>query len=226
MINIPILLTVKGTTQRDIKNGIDLLPYIYDYIESQQILKYTVVISDADEILNYAHRLGFLQTYKEQCVKCRFCNIDFNGPYHFFRDTQTDCEWYIVIPINQPFKSKNLILNTIYAINDNYDFITSYSHTVDRYSFYIDDDNKFIKKNDNHKNTKVVKMLDEAIFAVKKSYLLECVKSGDPHKKFWEGKFKTIENDSIFFPVNNAFDMSKFNKTEEIFNRVRETVIK
>ena len=142
MINIPIFITAKGGTKNSFSRSYELLPYAYEYIVRQQALRWTIIISDSSELLEYAKKLGFRHVYQERCINCQFCQLEFNGPYHYFVDNKTNCEWFIDLPLNQPFKSSDLILTCIDSINDNYDFITSYTEVDDRSDFYIDENNK------------------------------------------------------------------------------------
>lgn len=227
IINIPILVTVRAKTEREYKKNIALLPYVYDYLNQQQALKYTTVISNSDKMLEHACYLGFKNTYCVHGVdEDIYHGFEIKSAYKYFTDNKIQCEWFIILPTNQPFKGKNLLVNSIYTINDNYDFITSYSIIKDRYAYFIDDTNSFIDKNeiinDERLHTPTVKMLDDAIYCIKYDFLEKCIASDSPHFCFWRGKFLTIKNNAMFLPINNVEHIEQLFIAENIFLRVKK----
>ena len=222
MINIPIFITAKGGTKNSFSRSYELLPYAYVYIVRQQALRWTIIISDSSELLEYAKKLGFRHVYQERCINCQFCQLEFNGPYHYFVDNKTNCEWFIDLPLNQPFKSSDLILTCIDSINDNYDFITSYTEVDDRSDFYIDENNKFVYDKDIRRdsNCPKVRMLDGSIYCIKKSFLDNCVKSGNTTKAFWSGRFATVKNNAMYLPVRSKEHMKQLDTARVIFDTV------
>ena len=227
IINIPILVTVRANTENEYTKNIALLPYAYDYLNEQQALKYTVVISDSQKMLEYASDLGFHCTYYTSNIDEELYNsFEIEATYRYFNDNNIECEWFIILPVNQPFKGQNLIINAIYKINDNYDFITSYSIIKDRYAYFINDDNTFVYENkiinDKRTHTTDVKMLDDAIYCVKYEFLEQCINSNDSHNEFWNGSFLTIQNNAMYLPIYGIEQIEQLFIAENIFLRVKK----
>lgn len=225
MITIPVFIVVKANNEENFNNNKELLLYAYDYIYKQQILRQTIVISDSQEMLDYASNIGFKFTYLERCKKCHTCNIEYNGIYHYLLDhPEIKYDWFILYNIYQPFKGKNMILDSIIAINDNYDFITTYTYVYDRSAYYITDKNKFVNEDNTSRVDLIpqkVKMIDNSILCIKTKYFLNAIENGYIAKDLWKGKFKTIYNKALYVPIGDNDDIHQLDIAEKIFRDIQ-----
>ena len=224
-VSIPIFITVRSDTEENKQKNVQLLPYAYEYLKSQQTLHRCIVISKDDDILEYAKALGFKNVYKEKCIDCKYCHIEYMGIYHHMQDFPGDYDWFINFRIDQPFKSDNLLVDAIRLINYNLDFITSASQMTDRERMYINDDNKFIQLMDNSDRNfdKCMRtfMIDLSVVACKTSFFKKCVESKDFYKIFWSGKYDVIKNYSMFIQIMSSEQIRRFNLASDAYEKVK-----
>lgn len=222
MINIPIFIVAKGCDSKKAELTKTLLPYAFDYINQNEILSQTWVISDDDEIISLSKELGFNNIYKEKCKHCPICHIDFVGIYHCIIDNKIDCEWFLNVRLDQPFKGFKLILDLIRAIDDKYDLVCSASYIRDRSMFFVDENDKFIENVDRRLSNycPTVKMIDSSIYAYKTKVFIEDVKSGHFDVVSWTHKMKTVINNAMFINIFEAEQIKQLDKAQEIFIRV------
>ena len=103
MNNIPILIPVKGISRRCPGKNRKLLPYTADYLLRQNLIKNAVVISDDQELGDFASRLGFktnVEIRKEGQDELSSCR-------NFIKNS--DYEAFILLPVTQPFREIDLI---------------------------------------------------------------------------------------------------------------------
>ena len=224
-INIPIFINVRTDTEENKQKNILLLPYAYEYLKKQETLHRCIVISRDDSVLEYAKQLGFTNVYKEKCINCKHCHLEFMGIYHHMQDYPGDYDWFINFRIDQPFKSNNLILDAIKNIKYNLDFVVSASKLTDRERFYINDDNKFTQLMDNadRQFDKCLRtfMIDMSVVACNTEFFKHCVESKEFYKTFWSGKYEVIRNYSMFIQIMTAEQIRRFNLASEIYENVK-----
>ena len=214
---VPIFITIKGNSQRCPGKNKKLLPFAYNYLKRQFLISNTIVISEAQALLDYAISLGFTNTYKEPFNPKGSEN---ESIYNCINALHIRTNWVILFPVCQPLKSDNLIIDCISHISPRYDFITSYNIVADRSIFLLDDNNKFVVDSEERKGSlcKQTKMIDGAIYCIKYSFLEKCVKSENANKEFWAGNFDVVKNDTLFFDIDTREDMQQFENTGIVFN--------
>ncbi len=223
-VDIPIFIPAKCETPEQIRQNKVLLPFAYHYLNKHQLLRNTVVLSDSQDFLDYAVRLGFNKTYLEKCVGCKQCRIQEKGILHYMHDTGTDAEWFIIYSLRRPFKGENLILDVVNKINDNYDFVTTYSIRTDRAMFYIGEDKKFVEDVEvrNPDRCKHYATVDSALFCMKKQFLYKVATSKNPDNTLWEGRFKTVLNKGLYYDMCDDEDFVRIEKVAKVIEEVRE----
>ena len=127
-----------------------------------------------------------------------------------------DSKYAVFFPLTQPLKA-NGILATIEDIlkQTARDFVTTYQYITDRSLFYLNEDMEFLNQSKNRKGClcKEMKMLDGAIYGVKKEFMDRVLKSDDINAAFWAGNFIAIKNDVDFFiDIDTKTDMRKFSQ--------------
>ena len=223
-VNIPIFITVNTDTEELKNKNVLLLPYAYDYLSRQETINRCVVISKDDDVLEYAKKLGFKNTYKERPINCKACNIDYNGIYHHMQDNPTDYDWFIKFRLDQPFKSENLIIDAIRGIDYNKDFLVSASSFTDRERLYINEDDKFTQliENSNRCMEKCVRtrLVDGSIWCFNTEFFKKCVESNDFYGTLWNGRYKILRNDSMFIQIMSADQVRRFYLASDVYNRI------
>ena len=223
--NIPIFIVVDSHTPEIRKFNIMLLPYAYYYLKILQTLERVIVISEDDDIIEYAHTLGFKYTYKTKNTSKKY-TLEYMGIYNHMKEFPTDYDWFITMRLDQPFKSDNLILDAINSIRWDLDFIVSSSKVADRERMYINEDGKFLQlldnSNRNFKECVVTDMVDCSIFCFKTSFFKKCVESENFYYTLWEGKFNTIKNQSMFIQILSHHNAERFEKVHDTYLEVQK----
>ena len=127
---------------------------------------------------------------------------------------------FILLPVTQPFRSKDLIQNVISCSLGDYDFATSYSEIPNRKIFILNDD--FSYKYDSYERKGSLcseeKMIDGYIYKIKTSFLKNVVNSDNSNNYFWNhSRIKFIENKSRFFlDIDEPEDLDLFIKLQKM----------
>ena len=196
MNNIPILIPVKGISRRCPGKNRKLLPYTADYLLRQNLIKNAVVISDDQELGDFASRLGFKT------------NVEIRKEG---QDELSSC--------------RNLIRKccSLYAqVKNEIDFVTSFVEISDRKRFYLEFTESvpaFRNKDMKRKGAlcETIPMIDGAIYLIKSAFICEVAMSTDPNKAFWTGRFRCIKNNVPFMDIDTPDDMAKFQFLKEYF---------
>lgn len=219
MNNIPILIPVKGGSRRCPGKNRELLPFTADYLLRQNLIKDAVVISDDQELGDFASTLGFkinVEIRKEE-------QDELNSCFNFIKNS--DYEEFILLPVTQPFRETDLIRKcySLYTeVKDELDFVTSFVEISDRERFYLEFAgsvpafrNKDMKKKGALCET--IPMIDGAIYLIKSTFICEVAMSADPNSSFWKGRFRCIKNNVPFIDIDTSDDMAKFQFLKEYF---------
>ena len=222
---IPIFIVVETYTPEIKALNVQLLPYAYYYVKILQTLSRVIVISEDDEVLDYAKRLGFKYTYKTSSNNVKY-GLRYIGIYNHMNEYPADYDWFITLRLDQPFKSENLILDAIKGIKWNLDFLVSTSKMTDRERLFINSDGKFLQlinnSNRNFEECIVTDMIDCSVFCFKTEFFRKCVESNDFYGTLWEGKFETIKNESMFIQILGHHHTERFMAVHNIFMEVQQ----
>lgn len=221
-INIPLFIAIKGEPANIREMNIELLKYAYVYLKGRFNFDRVYIVSDNQEVLDIAGKLGFTNLYLEKCKHCPVCKIDIIGIYHCILDWKINCDWFINFRIPQPFKGNRVLVDCINAINENYDMVASYSWINDRSNYFIDNKDNWINETDHRlaEYCPKVKMVDGSIFCHKTSHFMEIVPKGHFDTELWKGKIKFIENKAMFLPIFGLEQVKQLDIAEVAFLEV------
>ena len=224
---IPIFITARGNNSQAIDRNTEALKYASILISDMGLFGQTYIISDNDDLLKHAKKLGFINIIYQPCGnEDDVAYLDYIGIYNFYRKTGCKPDWFILLALNQIFKDNTLIYNCIRNIDNSYDIVASYTEISDRSSFFIYDDKIVSTGRLITHERKRQKMIDAAIYAIKSDFavhIMEARNEGhDPSSLFWQGKIKFFENTSIYTDIVNLSDIRKYEKTEDILNKVKQ----
>lgn len=219
MNDIPILIPVKGVSKRCPNKNSKLLPYAVKFLMEQNCMKNAVVISDDSQLISLAQKYGlstFFEMREDDQDELTSCCKYLQNTKH---------EAFILLPVTQPFKSKELIQDCILMyekVKDEIDFITSYTEVTNRECFYINTNGKtpsFLNKQMVRKGESCVttQMIDGAIYMIKTRFIQQINSADNTNKAFWSGKFKCINNQAPFMDIDSLDDMNKFLFLENFF---------
>jgi len=139
----------------------------------------------------------FVSSYSVRFVDEKLRNVQTDTAAIFDALSTTDADYCIHLPLTSVLRNKSLLDKTIAALQTNdCDFVTSFIRMTDRSLYYIDDNNRFLQQSEQRKGCMCqhVKMLDGAIYGIRRHFLEQVVAAEDVNKAFWSGKFATIEN--------------------------------
>ena len=224
---IPIFITARGNNSQALDRNTEALKYASILISDMGLFGQTYIISDNDDLLKHAKKLGFINIIYQPCGnEDDVAYLDYIGIYNFYRKTGCKPDWFILLALNQIFKDNTLIYNCIRNIDNSYDIVASYTEISDRSSFFIYDDKIVSTGRLITHERKRQKMIDAAIYAIKSDFavhIMEARNEGhDPSSLFWQGKIKFFENTSIYTDIVNLSDIRKYEKTEDILNKVKQ----
>lgn len=210
MNNIPILIPMKGISQRCPEKNRKLLPFTVHFLAAQNCINNAIVISDSPYLLNYARKFG-LKTYLEvrnegqdELVSC----------YNFIKDTEHEA--FILLPVTQPFREKNLI-HKCYSLFtksiDEIDFITSFTEIQNRDRFYLNIQDEIPSFKNCYTDKKgeactTIPMIDGAIYMIKTEFIRKVVSSYNTNNAFWNARFRCVKNDAPFMDVDTLKEMA------------------
>lgn len=220
MNDIPILIPVKGVSTRCPNKNSKLLPYTVKFLLDQNCIRNAVVISDDSQLISLAQEYD-LATYFEVRENDQ---DELTSCYKYLQNTQHEA--FILLPVTQPFRDKNLIRKCclLYqkTINE-VDFITSFTEIPNRERFYLNfqDNIPFFKNNHTHRKGEAcatISMIDGAIYMIKVEFIRKVASSQNTNNTFWNGRFRCVKNNVPFMDIDTLYDMSKFDFLKKYFS--------
>lgn len=229
---IPIFITVRANTDEILKTNKEALKFSYLFIKDLELFSQTYIISDKQEMLDYAKNLGFTNTILYTCGNEKdLLYLEYLATYRYGVENNYYPDWIILVNVKQIFKNVALLRDCINNIDDKYDIIASYTEISDKSKFFIKDDNNesceniLLNKKESMLTSKEerVKMIDAAIYAVKASFAFECMKYNDPSEHFWSGKIKYFKNNSLYTDIFTIEDINKYYEASNTINKIKNT---
>ena len=220
-VDIPIFVIARGEDVQTEHCTIELLPFTYAFLKINQVINKCYIVSSSIKVLDFAKQLGFVNTH---LFNGDVENIEFLGPQHYTYTHKLEWDWCIVLQVNQVSYDPDLLLNVITKINEKYDFITSYNIRWNTKNYELTDDLQFkneeqINKLSSYKKLNKIKILDNAIFCLKRDFAEKCANSIKKIQTLWEGKKLLIYNDAEYHPVLNNDDVNNIYISNYIFNK-------
>lgn len=214
---IPTYITVKGNSVRCPNKNLKLLPYILE--QYCELLNITVITDSVDiiEICKKYNVKYFLEDKENQ--KCEFTSI-----YNFLIKTKQleTVDEFIHLPVTQPIRNKETILNIVNCDISKYDFATTYSLVPNRKIFLLNDDNTFQYDSYERKGClcNQTKMIDGSVYKIKTNFLIKIIQSENQNNYFWnKSKIHFIENTiNIFLDIDEPKDLKLF----ELYKKIEE----
>ena len=176
-----------------------------------QISIWVFVIVDSEELAKICIKFNvpyYMETDNEKLS-------EFNAIYNYLEHEEklnTEDE-FIILPVTQPFRSKETILNVVNTRLDNCNVVTTYIEVSNRSIFMLKEDNTFKVDSYNRKGCMCPseKMADGSIYKMTNKFLKKVVESEDSNHDFWGSKIKFVKNASpIFLDVDNPTDLEIF----------------
>lgn len=208
MIDIPIFICIKEHSVRCPGKNFELLPYTLNYLQKNNYIQNTVVISDSDIFKsitnNYNIKNYFIEqrdTYWDELYSCyNYCN---QIKYY---------DNYIILNVTQPLRELNLIDKCLDIDLKICDLVTSYTIIPERSIFYLDDNNQFVIKNSERKGCMCheQKVADGAIYYTSYRFMTTVINSDNPNKTFWNSNIYFIENNVPFVDIDTPNDLNIF----------------
>lgn len=219
--NLPILIPVKGHSERCHRKNYRLLPYTASYLYGLGLQDRACVITDAEDLQRLAFSLG-LKVHLET--------------RHPRQDELTSCWNYAVAqhlgafflcPVTQPFRGHLLIprMQALYeGAGGDWDFLTTISAMPDRRQFFVRrtaGEYQFVHESKNRKGCDCpgVYMIDGALYLIKTSFLQQVMVAKDANEAFWRGRFTCVENEAPFMDIDTVEDMQRFEFLMKYFNK-------
>lgn len=222
---IPIFASIKCNCDDNILMNKEALKYFYVLINDMCLFDQTYIISNNQEILDYAKELGFNNIIYQECKnKVELLYLDYIGIYNYYKLTGYKPDWILVVPSIQLFINKDVIYDCIRNIDDEYDAVLSYTWITNKSNYFLIN-NKLSTHGHLLSNEKDrQKMVDSAIYAVKTDFAIHCMEQQDkdPATIFWEGKFNFFENTSIYTDIVSLSDIKKYEHINHILNEVEK----
>lgn len=225
---IPIFITARGNNDEVIQINKESLKFSYLFIKNLNLFNQTYIISDNNDILDYAAALGFKKENNiyYRCVSEKELDyLEYCAIYHYGVEHNYHPDWIILLNINQIFKNVSLLRDCISNIDDKYDIIASYTGISNKSHLFIDEALNDKRQNKSHLLSCVhhrVKMVDSAIYAVKSSFAFECMEYDDPAEHFWNGKIKYFKNTSLYTDIFNIDDIYKYYSAADTIEQIKE----
>lgn len=209
-------ITAKGTSVRCPRKNIKLLPYVLEQCRSY--LNITVITDNLSikRICDNYNVNCFLEPQEVQ-------KGEFNSIYNYLVKTnQLDTiKEFIHLPLTQPIRNNETIMNVAYSDLTDYDFATTYSIVPNRKIFLLNDDFTYQYDSYERKGSlcKDSKMIDGYIYKIKTDFLIKIINSESPNHMFWnESKIKFVENTTgIFLDMDEPRDLKMFEIYKEIY---------
>lgn len=212
-----IFITVKEKSKRCPNKNKVLLPYVLEELSSFSNIE-TIVITDSLQLGEISEKYGVTVYPEDKSEQIS----EFESIYNYLTRLNLSLKIpeFILLPVTQPFRSKDLIQNIISCSLGDYDFATSYSEIPNRKIFLLNDD--FSYKYDSYERKGSLcseeKMIDGYIYKIKTSFLKNVVNSDNSNNYFWnQSRIKFIENKSRFFlDIDEPEDLDLFIKLKKI----------
>lgn len=209
-------ITAKGTSVRCPNKNIKLLPYVLEQCRSY--LNITVITDNLSikKICDKYNVNCFLEPIEAQ-------KGEFNSIYNYLVQTnQLDTiKEFILLPLTQPIRNNETIMNVAYSDLTDYDFATTYSIVPNRKIFLLNDDFTYQYDSYERKGSlcKDSKMIDGYIYKIKTDCLIRIINSENVNHEFWNNsKIKFVENTTgIFLDIDEPRDLKMFEIYKEIY---------
>lgn len=224
--NIPIFITVRGNNEENIIKHKESLKFAYIFIEEQDLFNQTYIISDNKELLDFAKELGFSNLIHYPCGSQKdYKYLEYLATYRYGVEHNYHPDWIIILNVNQLFRSKDLIAETIRNIDDKFDVIASYTEISNRSHFFVDEALTHVDARNSRLLSSEydrVKMADAAIYAIKSDFAFSCMEYDDPSLHFWNGKIKYFKNNSVYTDIYTVEDIYKYCRVCEVLNKRKD----
>lgn len=206
---IKTFITVKGKSERCPRKNIKLLPYVLEQCSSY--LDITVITDDLSiKIICDKYNVNcFIEDKSVQ-------TCEFNSIYNYLVQTnQLDTiKEFVHLPVTQPIRNNETIMNVAYSDLTGYDFVTTYSIVPNRKIFLLNDDFTYQYDSYERKGSlcKDTKMIDGYVYKIKTEFLVRIIASNNINHEFWNNsKIKFVKNTTgIFLDVDEPRDLKMF----------------
>lgn len=221
---IPIFIAARGNNEMKIKKNRCALKFSFVFIRRMGLLDQTYIISDNQNMIDFAKRLGFKHAIFQECNSQKEVRyIEYNAIYNFYLKYKYKPDWFILLSIDALFMNTKLISECIRNIDYNYDVITSFTEISNRSNFFLNENGELDKNTHRITNEKDRrKMADATIYAINTDFAISCMKSEDPAVAFWNGKIKFFKNQSVRTDINEIGDIHKYAYIGEIIDEVKQ----
>lgn len=202
-------ITVKGKSERCPGKNIKLLPYVLEQCSSYLDI---TVITDDIFIKRVCDKYNVDCFIEDKSVQ----TSEFNSIYNYLVKTnQLDIiKEFVYLPVTQPIRNNETIMNVAYSDLTSYDFATTYSIVANRKIFLLNDDFTYQYDSYERKGSlcKDTKMIDGYVYKIKTEFLVRIINSESPNHVFWnESKIKFVKNTTgIFLDVDEPRDLKMF----------------
>lgn len=202
-------ITVKGKSERCPGKNIKLLPYVLEQCSSYLDI---TVITDDIFIKRVCDKYNVDCFIEDKSIQ----TSEFNSIHNYLVKTnQLDIiKEFVYLPVTQPIRNNETIMNVAYSDLTSYDFATTYSIVANRKIFLLNDDFTYQYDSYERKGSlcKDTKMIDGYVYKIKTEFLVRIINSESPNHVFWnESKIKFVKNTTgIFLDVDEPRDLKMF----------------
>ena len=206
---IKTFITVKGKSERCPGKNIKLLPYVLE-----QCISYLdiTVITDDLSIKRICDKYNVDCFIEDKSIQIS----EFNSIYNYLAKTNqlNTIKEFLYLPVTQPIRNNETIMNVAYLDLADYDFATTYSMVSNRKIFLLNDDFTYQYDSYERKGSlcKDTKMIDGYVYKIKTECLVRIINSESPNHMFWnKSKIKFVKNTTgIFLDVDEPRDLKMF----------------
>lgn len=202
-------ITVKGKSERCPGKNIKLLPYVLEQCSSYLDI---TVITDDIFIKRICDKYNVDCFIEDKSVQ----TSEFNSIYNYLVKTnQLDIiKEFLYLPVTQPIRNNETIMNVAYSDLTGCDFATTYSMVPNRKIFLLNDDFTYQYDSYERKGSlcKDTKMIDGYVYKIKTECLIRIIASNNINNEFWnKSKIKFVKNTTgIFLDVDEPRDLKMF----------------
>lgn len=202
-------ICVKGHSIRCPRKNHTLLPYVLSYAKDYFDV---VVITDSEELANIANEYGVKVYYEQGVHKIS----EFHAIHEYLRVNGglDDNDEFVVLPVTQPFRTKETMVEVRDIDMTNHDVVTTYTTVSNRSIFLLNNDNMFKYDSFNRKGCMcpTEKMADGSMYKMHNCFLKHIVDSEDSNHEFWHSRMLFVENTHpISLDVDEPKDLEIFN---------------